>query len=222
MPLAGCRRFTPRGSWGLAMFVVLGLAAPFVARAAGEAQAEYGVTLAMSGEGARAESVFVSLLSNSRGDARALNNLGNLRLLRGEFGVALAFYDRALRGDSLDAGIQMNRATALLLMGDEPRAGMAASEAVRLAGGVDAAGALVGLKRDGATAAKASQSAVVNKDEIRSLLESAAAAVPSDTTRAQAAPAGDPAKKKTTPTWRSAGARASDASDAATVLYWKH
>ena len=65
---------------------------------------EYGVTLAIGGEEARAESVFVTMLSHTRGDARALNNLGNLRLLRGETGVALAFYDRALRGDSLDAG----------------------------------------------------------------------------------------------------------------------
>lgn len=221
MSLARCRRLTPRGSWGLVTLVALGLAAPLVARATGEAQAEYGVTLALSGEGARAESVFVSLLSNSRGAARALNNLGNLRLVRGEFGVALAFYDRALRGDSLDAGILMNRATALLLMGDEPRANAAAAEAVRLAGGVDAAGALVGLKREGAPAAKAAQSAYVNKDEIRSLLQSAAAGVPTDTTRAKGAPPGDAGKKKTTPTWRSAGARASDASDAATVLYWK-
>src|SRR6266850_1677647 len=75
-----------------------------------DARSEYGVTLAVSGEEARAESIFVTMLSHTRGDARALNNLGNLRLLRGETGVALAFYERALRGDSLDAGIHLNRA----------------------------------------------------------------------------------------------------------------
>ena len=64
----------------------LALPAPMVgaAAAATEERSEYGVSLAMQGEAARAESVFVSLLSNSRGDARALNNLGNLRLLKGE------------------------------------------------------------------------------------------------------------------------------------------
>src|SRR5947207_3786352 len=93
----------------------------FAAGDSSDPRGEYGVTLAISGEEARAESIFVTMLSHTRGDARALNNLGNLRLLRGETGVALAFYERALRGDSLDPGIHLNRATALMLIGDKDR-----------------------------------------------------------------------------------------------------
>src|SRR5512138_1127971 len=87
-----------------AVFVLL-VAAPSLVAAEVDKRSDYGVTLAVSGEEARAESIFVTMLSHTRGDSRALNNLGNLRLLRGETGVALAFYERALRGDSLDAGI---------------------------------------------------------------------------------------------------------------------
>jgi tetratricopeptide (TPR) repeat protein len=183
---------------------------------------DLGVDLALAGEGARAESVFVSMLSHTRGDARALNNLGNLRLLRGDLGVALAFYDRALRGDSLDAGIHLNRATALLLMGDETRARDAARIGTRLAGGESAAQALLGIQPDPSEKARAAdQRAFINKGELRALLKSAAAAVPSDTSHAGARPSGTPAARGKAPTWRSAGARASDQSDAVNVLYWK-
>jgi tetratricopeptide (TPR) repeat protein len=180
---------------------------------------QFGVTLAMSGESSRAESVFVSLLSDSRGDARALNNLGNLRMLRGDLGVALAFYDRALSGDSSDAGIHLNRATALMLMGDEERARSAATVGVRLAGGLDKADALLGLKPESGSGPKAAANAYVSKDEVRELLRRAARAVPSDTVHA-APPAAASAHRKS-PTWRSAGPRGSDRSDAPDVLYWK-
>jgi len=207
----------------LALVAALGAARAQAApdRAALQARSDYGVTLAMSGESSRAESVFVSLLSDVRGDARALNNLGNLRLLKGELGVALAFYDRALRGDSTEAGIHLNRATALMLMGDDARAQHAAAVGVRLAGGVDKAGALLGLKSQGPMEdSKAAEKAYVNKDEVRALLRRAAAAVPADT--ANSAPSGAAsAVKKKVPTWRSAGPRAAEQSDAASVLYWK-
>ena len=214
-----------RASRALAAAALLAVALAARAQAAEPAknsQTEYGVTLAMSGEAARAESVFVSLLSHSRGDARALNNLGNLRLLKGEIGVALAFYDRALRGDSTDAGIHLNRATALMLMGDETRAQEAAATGVRLAGGVDQAGELLGLKSDNPKeAGKAAEKTVVSKSEIQALLHSAAAAVPSDTSHAAGKGGAAGAAGKKAPTWRSAGPRASDSSDAAVVLYWK-
>ena len=207
-------------SW-IALGVALLATAPGRAQSgAGDGRGDIGVSLAMSGEAARAESIFVSMLSHSRGDARALNNLGNLRLLRGELGVALAFYDRALRGDSADAGIHLNRATALMLMGDEPRAEQAAATGVRLAGGVEAAQALIGITSE-TPAGKADQKAYVNKNEIRALLKSAASAVPGDSARAAGGGAATPAGKGKTPTWRSAGPRASDQSDAAAVLYWK-
>jgi tetratricopeptide (TPR) repeat protein len=180
---------------------------------------QLGVALAMSGEAARAESVFVSLLSDSRGDARALNNLGNLRLLGGELGVALAFYDRALNGDSADAGIHLNRATALMLMGDEERARQAAAVGVRLAGGLDKADALLGLTSGSGSVPKGAAGAYISKDEVRELLRRAARAVPSDTVYA-APPAAASAHRKA-PTWRSAGPRGADRSGAADVLYWK-
>ena len=108
---------------------------------------EYGVTLAMSGEEARAESLFITMLSHTKGDVRALNNLGNIRLLRGETGVALAFYDRALRGDSLDAGIHLNRATALMVIGDKERSEKSFARGVHLAGGVEQAEVPLGIGR---------------------------------------------------------------------------
>src|SRR5580765_1261525 len=117
-----------RMSWAVtAMLLLVG---PVYASAADE-RSEYGVTLAMTGEEARAESLFITMLSHTRGDSRALNNLGNIRLLRGETSVALAFYERALRGDSLDAGIYLNRATALMLIGDKARSEKSFAEGVK-------------------------------------------------------------------------------------------
>lgn len=183
-------------------------------------RADMGVTLAMSGELARAESLFVSLLSDTRGDSRALNNLGNLKLLAGDLGVALAFYDRAARGDSADAGIQLNRATALLLMGDDARATEAAATGVRLAGGLEKAQALLGLKSDG-PAERADKRAFVNRSEIKAMLKNAAAGVPNAAPKPAAGAGAATAKPKSGTAWRSAGPRAADQSDAANVLYWK-
>jgi tetratricopeptide (TPR) repeat protein len=183
-----------------------------------EARNELGVTLALGGHGARAESVFVAMLSDSRGDARALNNLGNLRVARGDLGVALAFYDRALRGDSLDAGILLNRATTLLLMGDDERSQEAAAIAVKQAGGVERAEALLGLKSE--AQAKGAAPKYVSKEELRHLIRQAARSVPSDSQRVggKEAPAGS---RPGASTWRSAGPRAADAASTAVVLYWK-
>jgi len=50
--------------------------------------------------------------SRHRHDARALNNLGNLSLMKREFAVALSYYDAALQGDSADAGVHLNRAAS--------------------------------------------------------------------------------------------------------------
>jgi hypothetical protein len=186
-----------------------------------DTRADYGVSLAMAGSSAKAESIFVSMLSHARGDARALNNLGNLRLLRGELGVALAFYERASRGDSADAGIHLNRGTALMLMGDEARAREAAAKGVLLAGGLDKAQALLGIRSEREPGKAADQKAFVNKGEIRALLQSAAAAVPSDTGHVAGKAAVEGTGKKRAPTWRSAGPRSADQSDAAAVLYWK-
>jgi hypothetical protein len=183
-------------------------------------RADMGVSLAMNGEVARAESLFVSMLSDVRGDARALNNLGNLKILHGDLGVALAFYDRAAKGDSADAGIQLNRATALLLMGDDARAQDAAARGVKLAGGEANALALLGLKDD-TEPERADKQAYVNKSEIRALLKNAAATVPNASAKPASGTSAPTAKSKTGTAWRSAGPRAADQSDAANVLYWK-
>src|SRR5439155_1897753 len=99
------------------------------------AECDYGVMLGLEGKGAAAESVFTSLLSHSPGDSRALTNLGNLHLLRGDRDVALAFYDLAAAADSADAGIRLDRAVALYLMSQDTLARAAAAEAVAMAGG---------------------------------------------------------------------------------------
>jgi tetratricopeptide (TPR) repeat protein len=189
-----------------------------------ETKSRMGVALAMSGQVSRAESVFVSLLSDSRGDARALNNLGNLRVVKGDLGVALAFYDRALRGDSSDAGIHLNRATVLMLMGDDQRAAEAAARGIRLAGGVEPAETLLGIRSEGEAgqSGRAAEKKYVSKDEVRAMLRRAASAVPASPAKGPPRDGAPATAQRKSPTWRSAGPRAADAGDAAVVLYWKH
>ena len=186
-----------------------------------DARGEYGVTLAVSGEEARAESIFVTMLSHTRGDARALNNLGNLRLLRGETGVALAFYERALRGDSLDAGIHLNRATALMMIGDERRSEQAFAIGVKLAGGVERAQALLGLPPEKQPTERAARKTAIDSEQLRAMLRRAATAVPKDSVRLLDSAVGSGSAGKRPSAWRSAGARASDGSDTPQLLYWK-
>ncbi len=201
--------------WAVAaLFVCVGPASVWAA----DARADYGVSLAMSGEEARAESLFVTMLSHTRGDARALNNLGNIRLLRGETSVALAFYDRALRGDSLDAGIHLNRATALMLIGDKERSAMAFFRGVQLAGGVEQAQALLGILPEKQPDERAAKKTAIDPEQVRAMLKQAASAVP--TAKAQAVAAAKTGGK-TPSAWRSAGPRASDGSETSGLLYWK-
>ena len=185
---------------------------------------ELGITLALSGNGASAESVFVSLLSRSPRDGRALNNLGNLHLWRGEPGVALAFYGQAGEADSSDAGIMLNEATALLLAGDDDNAKSRATEGVARAGGPQNAANLLGLHLDPGSEdlEKGADSAQLSRDEVLALLRAATRAVPVDSTRTKTAAVDSKTKNsKKAPAWRSAGARGSDGSDAGAVLYWK-
>ena len=188
------------------------------------AECEYGIALALAGADASAESAFVSLLSHAPGDARALNNLGNTHLLRGDFDVALAFYQQASEADSSDPGILLNGATALMLRGDEEEAQILAAEGVRRAGGVRQAALLLGLKapETSSDAPKAGDRAYVRKDEVLALLRAAAANVPLDSSKAKPpdAPAASRAKKRP-PTWRSAGARGAEGTDVSVVVYWK-
>jgi tetratricopeptide (TPR) repeat protein len=189
------------------------------------AECKYGIALALAGADARAESAFVSLLSHAPGDPRALNNLGNTHILRGDLDVALAFYQQASEADTSDPGIVLNGATALMLRGDEEEAQTLAAEGVRRAGGVLQAALLLGLKapESSSDAPKAGDRAYVRKDEVLALLRAAAANVPADSSRAKPPQAsGGPARaRKPTTTWRSAGARGAEGTDAAVVVYWK-
>ena len=183
---------------------------------------DYGITLAMSGRSAVAETAFVSLLSDQPGDVRALNNLGNLHFMRGEPDVAIAFYDWAVKADSTDAGIRLNRATCYLALGDQDRASREAETGVHLAGGLEAANRLVGLRPEDDAPAKAAEHSIVSAGELRALLKAAAAAVPADSSR-RAGMAGEKGGKgRPKATWRSGGTRAADDFSVNKLLYWKH
>ena len=77
---------------GLLLAAIVLLRAASADDDARQRECELGITLALAGRAAAAESVFTSLLSHSPRDARALTNLGNLALLRGEPRLGLAFY----------------------------------------------------------------------------------------------------------------------------------
>lgn len=188
---------------------------------------EYGVTMALLGRPADAESAFIWLLGRSPGDARALANLGNLALLKGEPELALAYYARAASADSADAGIVLNQATALMLLGDEAAAKELAALGVQKAGGLRAAGHFLGLRFEGVDgdAPKGSPKSYVSREELNALLRAAAGHVPRDSVKAGAdAPGasipGGPKPKVRAPVWRSAGARAGE-QDVAALVYWK-
>src|SRR5207249_3866737 len=135
-------------------FLALGFAL-FIARAGcagapGRAECDYGAKLALEGNLAAAESVFTSLLSLSPGDPRALANLGNLHLLRGDRDSALALYRLAAAADGADAGLHLDRAIALFLMSQDDLAREAAAEAVARAGGSRRAVSLLRLRNGAA------------------------------------------------------------------------
>ena len=217
------------------VWIVLATAAGWPSRSASAGQApdekrlraecEYGIAQALAGADSAAEAAFVSLLSHSPGDARALNNLGNLSLFRGDLDVAIEYYQQGREADSLDAGIILNEATALLLRGDGNEAQARAAEGVRMAGGLREAALLLGLKPPEARAEtpKAGDRAYIRKDEVLSLLKAAAAGVPADSLRSKSGkPGPGPSRlRKRRPTWRSAGARGAEGTDVTAVVYWK-
>jgi tetratricopeptide (TPR) repeat protein len=185
---------------------------------------ELGITYALSGEDAAAESVFVSLLSRAPNDARALNNLGNLHLWRGDASLALAFYARAGEVDSADAGIILNEATALMIAGEVEPARERAGEGIRRAGSPESAARLLGLRYVGDDdAPRAGDRAQVSRDEVLALLRAASRSVPPDSSRAAraASQGAGPEGRKPIPAWRSAGARGASDTDVTAVVYWK-
>jgi tetratricopeptide (TPR) repeat protein len=126
----------------LLLFLLLGLGAG-IARGSSPPSAvspppadgllDRGLVHVHAGELRQAESLFVAQLSRSPRDARALTNLGNLALLRGDRDRALAFYDLAVGADSLDAELRVNRAIVLGLLGAEDESRQEGAEAHRLA-----------------------------------------------------------------------------------------
>jgi tetratricopeptide (TPR) repeat protein len=191
---------------------------------------EYGVTLALAGEMDTAEQVFTSLLSDSPGDARAYNNLGNIHFLRGELEVALVFYERGKGADDGDAGIMLNCATTLMLLGEEERARTEVAEAARLAGGIDKLSGLIGLESspedvEVEETSKASEKAYVSREEVSALIAGSLAPMASGEAGADSLGAAEDqaeAPKKRARLWRSSSPKAADDTEAALVLYWKN
>lgn len=202
--------------------VLLISTAPSVAEEARSSKCDLGVTLALSGDVAEAESVFVSLLSSDPAGTRALTNLGNIHLMKGELEVALAFYDMAFRGDPEDPGILLNRSVALMLLGEEDMARSQAKEGIDMAGGMKEASSMLGLKWTelDVDASKGAEETYVNKEEVEALLRAALQSVPSDSAKVDTTATGE-AKKKRRMSWRAAGARAADGTQVGQVLYWK-
>lgn len=185
---------------------------------------EYGIALAISGRESAAESAFVALLSYAPRDARALNNLGNLKLRNGDPELALAFYRRAGEVDTADAGIELNAAVTLALLGDEAAALAVAGDALPRAGGLSGAAALLGLSlRDAAdSTSRAAGRATMSRARALELLRAAVNSVPPDSSRSSAPGTDSTAagRYRALP-WRSAGARGADSGQLPAIVYWK-
>lgn len=194
-------------------------------------QCDYAITLALRGESAGAETVFAGVLSESPGDSRALNGLGNIQFYRGKPEVALAYYDAALEADTADAGIRLNRALALRLLGRPKEAAAERDSAIRLVGGRSAAAALLGLRigdseegRVGSEisarvpvlqpARRTGKPVRIGREDVRQFLLSTVV-VPADSTMHIVRSPGKSSKS------RPAGSRASDETELVMVLYWK-
>jgi tetratricopeptide (TPR) repeat protein len=193
-------------------------------------RAEYGVALALCGDLARSERMFMSILAIAPGDARAWVNLGNLHLLRGDTGVALASYDRARAADSMDAGILLNTSIALMIAGRAGEAQRQASRALLLAGSLEEACSLLGISRGWLEAeeSRSAETPILSKDEVLSLLKKVASSVPADSAGVGASgdtlrsiPPNPPADRMKPRAWRPAGTRSADRTDLAMTLYWK-
>jgi Flp pilus assembly protein TadD len=186
---------------------------------------EFGVSQALAGHLASAESAFVAVLGIEPDHAAALNGLGNLHLLRGDLDLALASYLLASRADSADAGIRLNQGIAVFLQGDADSARALISGAIRGAGGPGNAARLLGFTlRDAEPARpKAADKPQVSREEVRALLLDAARNVPRPVTTAPDSLRRRAGKAETgRPPMRSGGTRAADGSDLGSVLYWKH
>jgi tetratricopeptide (TPR) repeat protein len=184
-----------------------------------------GIMRALQGSLAPAESLFLGALSLSPKNACALANLGNLAILRGQPGLAVAFYSRAVELDSLDAGLRLDRAIALALTGDETGSHVDAREAVRLAGGADSAVRILGLPPEADSvevqyARGAAPTPTLTREEVRRLVRASLGPMSKTPSGAFSAP-GKPATGNSHGASRSAAPRSEDISDVGALLYWK-
>ena len=205
------------------------------ADSATDRECQFGVMLALQGRLVAADSVFTSLLAHSPGDARALTNLGNIRLLSGERDVALEFYASAARADSADPGIVLDRGITLYLMGRDSLARVVATRATVMAGGETQALGLVGVRARDVTdadmsapmhfpirAARAGQRTVLTRSDLRTLARAETGREASTVKRGQDYPA---SPSQAVP---EAGGQVSVALEpasnrgSASALYWKH
>jgi hypothetical protein len=150
------RRWVAAAGWILAASIEVGAwAATPEAADSIQQRRDYGVQLALGGNPALAETVFEALLSLD--DPCAWTGLANLHAMRGEFSSALVFYRRAQRTDSSDAGIVLDRAIVLHLMGQEEPARVEAARGVRLAGTAARAESLLALQSESGKAVEFSR-----------------------------------------------------------------
>lgn len=209
---------------GLLLAIGILAAAPSTATERTEAdlgsRVEYGITLAFAGEISRSESLFVSLLGRAPGDPRVHTDLGNVNVLKGELDLALVFYDNAMRADTVDAGIRLNRALVLLLMGDRKAAVDEAAASIGMAGGLEAAAGLIGLhlRRAAADSVKAADQVYLSEQEVTALLIEAS----EKTEKGKAGvPATEEMSHERARIWRSGAPRAAKDLESATLLYWR-
>jgi hypothetical protein len=202
----------------LATIILLGLTSLVSAAELDDAQCRLGILRANEGRLASAESLFVDVLSRSRHDARALNKLGNLELLRGEPKTALVWYARAQAFDSLDAGIRLNRAIAFSALGRDEDSRDEASAGIRIAGGGDSAAALLGLRRGAPIESepRGAVSAKFSAEQVRAILRAGIGPLAVDST-AKARPV----RRRSDDNRRSAGPRATNSAETDSRLYWK-
>ena len=206
--------------------VALLVAAVAAAETSGDSRCALGIMRALQGSLAPAESLFLGTLSMSPRNACALANLGNLSILRGQPELAVAFYDRAIGLDSLDAGLRLNRTIALALTGDEAGSRADAREAARLAGGADSARRILGLPPEPDSAevhdARAgAPSPTLTKEEVRRLVRASLRPMSKSPSGAFSAPGKPaPAGRARGPS-RSAAPRSEDVGEVGALLYWK-
>lgn len=210
---------------GLGLSLLLGALVASAGTDPSAAKCELGILRAYEGDLASAESLFTAVLSASRGDARALTNLGNLALLRGDPEVALGFYDLAILTDTLDGGIRLDRAIALAQSGRESESLAEARAGIRLAGGLREAGDLLGLRPSapgGEDPPRASLMEMhLTQAEVRALLRASLEVQPPDSSGLGASPGHQRIRSPLRTTIAGARAAALEFEPAAS-MYWKH